>query len=840
MFWLLWLAVVRSALALQTDRNNPRSTRSLLVAEDDDQTVADRAIFIAEEIALWRQSLERLAPKGGAEPIRPSDRHSDGQVALRASRRSDKQVVDQRKDLLEGLQEACNAARCLSHANCTRHIEDGMRQTFACVGAAIGLRRFNTCACHNGDAQACESATRVTSELGLEDFLNRNAAVAAALEAADVAAACADDEGPNEPRTRWLEGDTELPLTIAASAWMDAWMDKKLTSLKASDTEVDELSPTEMSLLAARIDEHLHEAGAVEAFREGTSEAITLAVLEEAVLKHLQQPVTPSCVKAYQACGQIARCQQLATSVWKLPPQEALQGLAQTCTEPTTLFAAMNVTSHCHSPLPAEEMQALSAEMQGVPVALLCEQAAALVREHAKNFLPMPATEAAEASSGIDLQSNGCAAARMQCDRDPRCKTTVEAMQRQHLSAKAMLQEASKLCDTKESLLVAFHVSAECPGLLPQDEAKTCRNAISNEAPEVLCSKMKELAFVLGELLDMDFPSKKGFLVQAGFEESRILMASRASPTEQTSRCESARLQCNNSIACGRHMSALGRGSVEALAASLQLCSESAAAMVAAVDVEAECSPSPVAASAIVASLRKHHVTDASSCELALNALEVAEASASAPDAEQCAAAQMKCASDSRCRNVALELSSIGNIAGSSSSVRGGDALTAATRILELCENSEVMVMAIDVGSSCSGPLQALEMELLKTSAKASEARDVCAQIADASSALMRQVHAWDSSEVLPLSKDHVAKVMLPTIVKRASERLAFAVDVAPQDKRLNPLELMVLQRLVKVAPEGSTLKRMGPQHATVGLAEVVAMLQPRLQPQLEKLLEEL
>jgi len=811
MLSLLWLAFAPCALAVQSSRNSPHS---LVAAEDVEKDFADRADFIAEGIELWRQSLENV----------------------------ETQAVNRHASMLDRLQESCHLGHCLTHGNC-KHVKDGMRQTLACVGAAIGLRRSHGCRCSAGDGEACSSAARVPSVLGLEDYLSRNSAVAAALEAADSDMPCADhDDASSMSGTRWLEGATEMPLTIAASSWIDSWMDNQLFHINASDVEVKDFRPEEVSLLASRIVDRLDEAGALAAWQTRSSEALASALLQEVVLAHAQQAVTPSCAEAFQACGKTASCQQLATSMWALPPAEALQQLAAACHEEMALSAAMHVAANCQSPLPAKDMAALSAAIQAIPSAQLCQQLPHLVQKHANQFMPSALSKASE---DIDLEANGCSAARTQCGQDVRCKAAIEAMEQQHPSAKGMLQEALKLCDVKGSLLMAFHVSAECPGLLPQNEAQKCRDAVFNEEPEVLCSKMKQLTFVLGELLDMEKPpSKKAFLAQARLDASHIETSQTVGTrhSEPRDRCEQARVQCNSTNACAQRVSSFGRGSVEALAASLQLCSDGTPAMLAALDMEAECSPSPKAAAAIASTLRKQPSTDASACKVAWRALanlQGADFYGASPESEQCAVAQMKCASDSRCSQAAMSLSSQSLIAGSSSAIHGGDAVTAAAGIFELCEHKEVMVMAIDVASSCSGPLQAVEMEALKDAANALQAEDVCMQIADASNALIQRVRDWNSTEVLRQSKARVAKVVLPTLAEQASEQLASLLDVAPTDNRLNQLELAALERL-DIVPIGMAWKSIGPLDATVGLTEVAAMLQPRLQPQLEKLVEEL
>mmetsp|Transcript_32126 Transcript_32126/g.75438 ORF Transcript_32126/g.75438 Transcript_32126/m.75438 type:complete len:847 (-) Transcript_32126:49-2589(-) len=808
----------------------------------EELVIRDDANFITEVIEQWRCRWE-----AGVQD-RLASTHSQDTAA-----RSVKSSAE------SWLKESCQRRVLTANTSQVAHLEDVLRSNFSCLAEALSSDLERACGCGGQAAKACSLVRRVPLGQDLKDFLEAHVEVAAAYQAAASLkgeAACASLGGLRAIGSRWLGAQLDLMLTIAAPTWIAAWTARNLASLEsgdaaASNTQVEGMSASDMQQLSRGVSDRA-EPGFMRNWPNHSFEELATALVREAMEEQLQPVVTPACVDALQVCGRGRGCADVVSSLWQKPAAEALSHLLASCHDGTSSFlAALNVTASCHGPISMKEMKEVLSELQAADASALCAKASQVVAKHLPNQSPTIAEEEEEATADQPSLAPGCSQARTQCQENPQCARAVEAMEKQS-TFKGMLNEALGICSSKQSVVLALHVSAECPGLIPQHEAVRCRDAIAAEPQEVLCQKMAQLAFVLGELLaaEASLPGHGGSSAKyAHLLQVWDSTASRARATPSR-RCSQALRKCDGISSCNTSRAVLERGTVESIGAALQLCPAGVEAVLSALDVQAACGHSSLTkeAGVAVADLRNQVAalskTTSSTCEgvwKAVTKLDTAALLAESMQSSKCIAAQMRCGADSRCSFVASALSiTISRSAeGSSYSVAGGDTMSMTSLVLELCEHREAMMKAVEVGVSCAGPFQRVGLSALADAVEAVEGDDVCQQLADPSRRVVQQsARKWRSSEVVAHSRAAVEEVVVPKLAQRMADKMAAAVDIVPKDGRLNKLELYTLARWTSSSQ--SRLEGASPHDLLTPLDDASGLVQRRLQPDLMKIVQAL
>jgi len=451
----------------------------------------------------------------------------------------------------------------------------------SCLMTAFGHDLARQCACQHGDEEACSKrasephlsgkaggGTLLESVAALEG-LSRTAISHGDLKDSGACVSAKSFHASLRPATSSLAfhltstAFEQSSLVVAAVvSWAEA-EEGRLNRVDAAvaNDEIYKLDQLETSAMVSRL--LLQESKLWGSMLSCLSEetAVNLRNMAEEI------PAASACSSALTRCGSngtdcgdyAAAVVQLRSTSQATAQQLLAEDMSRFCSNLTMLAAVMDVAADCSGPLPAKQMRGARDVVQGFEEDdSLCHR----TRLFVASALAAP-IDAAEDEPVVE-EPEACTSARSRCSESSSCAKALQSMTAQRSSIKGMLAEAEKLCSSKDAVLLAMDVTAECPGLLPQKEMRESRDALAQEEPKVLCKKMGELVDVLELLLQ----------------------------PEPTAQCLRASAECKLDEDCNSLAKAVTHGSkavTVSVDAALALCG-SQSSLLAALHVAADCS----------------------------------------------------------------------------------------------------------------------------------------------------------------------------------------------------------------------------------------------------------
>lgn len=719
----------------------------------------------------------------------------------------------------------------LAGARLDAHIDGEL----ACLAAELGQTRMQFCACEQGDQSSCALKNKA---LFTKEFLT----LAKAAPASHRAGAGAESLLAGSPKGWFCVGgpaafgsmgaklfasdlDTDLVNVVPSMVeeWASAWMGMLgRVSLDNANRQVAGLKAEEVEELATKVLEKKTDSlKKLEEKLWDDEDAEKLQLLEQTALF---AGVSKECVIAQHECSANAACKEVVT---KLAAVEAIPELItetfRLCDQKSSLFAVLRVSAECPGRLPMSALKDARSELEGVQDMELCARTTQVKQDFIKQVLPHVLQSITDEdikekhTASLKALPKKCVAAHQMCGSKPRCGPAIEAMERQRNSTDAMLAEAEKLCDDKQAMLFAFDVSSECGGLLPEREARMCREVTADEPEEKLCLQMDKMTAVLNVLMEPEIDAD----------------------------CEAALRECTADDRCkgARESAAAVGGDPEAMISeTLKLCDDKDA-LLTSLRTTAECRERLPEWDVRRAYAHLEPVSNQDLCKetekvgVQLRA-KVASITNQVPPA--CAQAHRSCGASARCRATRVAAASLG----------GSSAKDALEEALGLCDDQGAMLAALGVAAECPAGLSQKPMRSLRQALSDVPQAELCmealkfAPLLDPSPAVLNSTSLLSPS-ALQKAEGFAVEAELPAFAWRVAKVLVEGFDVSPEDNRLNAVEASALLREVQaegrlLSPEGIESLRLAALDASkdrlVDIPEFANVLRDRLRPSLQRL----
>jgi len=344
-------------------------------------------------------------------------------------------------------------------------------------------------------------------------------------------------------------------------------------------------------------------------------------------------------------------------------PEEAVKVLAERCHKRGTLLGAIRVAYDCPDVLPRSVVTKAFTEFAHAKDHNLCRHAGPVAEE-----LSRPLLSKVLAPPPASTVSQKCVEAHQDCGRDFLCTANVKASASMGLSQ--MLQETAKLCTSKDSMLRALTVAAECPGAYHSAEAHVLRRSVEQTKNEDLCRSVSQL-----------LPEVPGQLLTG-------------KPLPST--CLAAHRRCGADAMCSAAVGRMVRSSASVqkmLDEALGLC-EHKQAMLLAMEVSYECPgmlpPKEARESHHALAMVPQHQLCGKMKELT----QVMGVLLSPMPSQSCRDAKRKCGSSTRCAKA--------------QATAHGDEKAMMTEALAMCDDKDAMMLTLDVGEHCEQHSQVL------------------------------------------------------------------------------------------------------------------------------------
>jgi len=379
------------------------------------------------------------------------------------------------------------------------------------------------------------------------------------------------------------------------------------------------------------------------------------------------------------------------------------------------------------------------------------------------------------------------------------------------------MMEVMKLCDSKEGILRALGVGAQCPGTPLNRKAMQLAHAALRDVP--------------GTEVCLEVEKRARRLKPIGLDNMPI------AATVPSSRCLSSHQRCSGDERCRPAVQAAalwsnsGSGATGAMVEMLKLCDSKA--LFSAVDVVAEC-PGPSRMHFRELRTALAHSSAGKSCvtvQRQANRIAedlVPERALALP--LSCVVAQQECGSDGWCQPAVQAASNSG----------AADELIISA--LDLCSSRAAMLRVLAVVAECPGPMAKLDARGALETLKRLPKESLCATAAE----LKEQLHppAFVPTERVLAAVDKAVAVEASKLARETAASILATFDVVPKDGRLNAVEMAALLREAESDPEaGEALLGRGELTSSfavaldgnsdgfVGVRELEQVLRARLLP---------